>query len=524
MRILAGAVRALQRSSLLQWIVTSSVQRSAAARAAASYASSAGGGEYRALATYSGSRSSCPRARFAREQEPPDSIMDAEIWSRFQFGFTITYHYLFPQLTIGLALLILVCKVIALRRKDPGWDDVARFWARIFAINFAVGVVTGIPLEFQFGTNWARFADYSGGVIGMTLAMEGMFAFFAESAFLGLFLFGEKKLGPKGHLFAAIMLFLGSWLSGYFIITTNAFMQYPQGYAVGADGNLHLDDVSAFLFNRWVFWQYAHTMCAAVITGSFVVAAVGAFWSLMGKHEDASRRCLELGITAGLISTILQLFPFGDQQGKLVAEHQPAALAAMEGKFETSAQAELAIIGQPNVQARRLENPIVVPRVLSFLAYGSFGAEVTGLNDIPEDQWPDNVELLYYAYHIMVGLGTLLILVMIVSAIALWRGTLYRSRPIRWVLMLAFPFPYIATTFGWMTAELGRQPWTVYGLQRTADATSPQVPAGSVAFSTLGFLGLYLVIGILFLYLVGREVARGPAATAPVPPPGQPTT
>jgi len=448
--------------------------------------------------------------------------MDAEIWSRFQFGFTVTYHYLFPQLTMGLAFLILISKIIAQRRKDPYWNDVARFWARIFAINFAVGVVTGIPLEFQFGTNWARFSDYAGGVIGMTLAMEGMFAFFAESAFLGLFLFGEKKLGPKGHLFSAFMLFLGSWLSGYFIITTNAFMQYPQGHAVGTDGTLYLADVTDFMFNRWVFWEYAHTMCAAVITGSFVIAAVGAFWSLMGRHEEAARRSLKLGVIAGLISSLLQLFPTGDQHGKLVAEHQPVALAAMEGKFETGTHAELAIIGQPNVDERRLENPIVVPRVLSFLAYGTFGAEVKGLNDFPKDQWPDNVELLYFAYHIMVGLGTLLILVMLVSAFALWRGTLYRSRPIRWILMLSFPFPYIATTFGWMTAELGRQPWLVYGLQRTAEGTSPQVAAGNVAFTTLGFLGLYLVIGILFLYLVAREVSRGPAPSRPVPPPGQP--
>ena len=449
--------------------------------------------------------------------------MDAEIWSRFQFGFTVTYHYLFPQLTMGLTLLILICKIIAIRRNDSHWNDVARFWARIFAINFAMGVVTGIPLEFQFGTNWARFSDYAGGVIGMTLAMEGMFAFFAESAFLGLFLFGEKKLGPRGHLFAAFMLFLGSWLSAYFIITTNAFMQYPQGYGIDAEGNLYLADVSAFMFNRWVFWQYAHTMCAAVVTGSFVMAAVGAFWSLMGKHEQAARRCLKLGVIAGTTSTILLLFPTGDMHGKLVAKYQPPALAAMEGKFRTSTQAELAIIGQPNVETRRLENPIFVPRVLSYLAYGSFGAEVTGLNDIPEELWPDNIELLYYAYHIMVGLGTLLIAVMLVSAIALWRGTLYRSRPIRWVLMLAFPFPYIATTFGWMTAELGRQPWVVYGLQRTADATSPQVAAGNVAFTTLGFLGLYLVVGILFLYLVAREISRGPATSAPVPPPAQPT-
>lgn len=448
--------------------------------------------------------------------------MTALTWNRFQFGFTVTYHYLFPQLTMGLALLIVIAKILALRRRDEHWNQLARFWARIFAINFAVGVVTGIPLEFQFGTNWARFSSYAGGVIGMTLAMEGMFAFFAESAFLGLFLFGEKRLGPRGHLAAAIVLAAGSWLSGYFIITTNAFMQHPQGFSVGADGTLQLDDVGAFLFNRWVIWQYAHTMCAAVITGSFVVAAVGAFWSLSGKHDEVARRCLGLGVVAGLCATLLQLFPTGDQHGKLVAEHQPAALAAMEGKFETSQAAELAIIGQPNVDERRLENPIVVPRVLSFLAYGSFGATVTGLNDIPREQWPDNVELLYFAYHIMVGLGTLLILVMALAALALWRGTLYRSRALRWILMLAFPFPYIATTFGWLTAELGRQPWVVYGLLRTEAGTSPRLAAGNVAFSTLGFLGLYLVIGVLYLYLVGRELGRGPSPDARVPPPGQP--
>jgi cytochrome d ubiquinol oxidase subunit I len=430
--------------------------------------------------------------------------MDAAIWDRFQFGFTITYHYLFPQLTMGLAFLILVAKLC-------GWDDVARFWAKIFAINFVVGVVTGIPMEFQFGTNWAGFSRFAGGVVGMTLAMESMFAFFAESAFLGLFLFGEKRLGKRGHLVATIMLWLGSWLSGWFIITTNAFMQHPQGYAVGADGNLHLADVWAFMINRWVFWEYAHTMCAAVVTGAFVMAAVGAYYTLMGRHEQLARRTLRLGVIAGLIAALVQLFPTGDRMGKLVAEYQPAALAAMEAKFETSARADLVLIGQPDIADHKLENPIYVPWILSFLAYGSFGHEVVGLDDIPRDQQPDNVELVYYAYHIMAGVGTLLIAVMLLAAYALWRRKLFRSRPILWMLMLAFPFPYIATTFGWATAELGRQPWTVYGLQRTAAAISPRVSAGDVTWSTLGFCGLYFAMGIVFLYLIMRQIARGPA-------------
>jgi cytochrome d ubiquinol oxidase subunit I len=438
--------------------------------------------------------------------------MTALEWHRFQFAFTITFHYLFPQLTMGLALLLVVFKAAALRTRDARYDDLARFWARIFGINFVVGVVTGVPMEFQFGTNWARFSDMTGGVIGLTLALEGMFAFFAESAFLGLFLFGERKLSPTKHFASGLMVFLGSWSSGYFIVVTNAFMQHPLGYVRDAGGRLGLADASAYLFNAWAFWEYAHVMCAASITGAFVVAAVAAYWLLIGKHEDHARMTLKIGVIVGLVACLVQLFPTGDRQGRLVAEHQRPALAAMEGKFESGSRAELAIIGQPNVEERRLENPVVVPDVLSFLAYGSFGATVTGLNDIPHDIWPDNVELLYYAYHVMVGLGTALIAIMLVSAALLWGGRLYVTRPMLWVLMLAFPFPYLATTAGWMTAELGRQPWLVYGIERTVDGTSPNVGAGDVAFSTLGFMALYAMLGGLFVLLVGRQIAIGPSA------------
>jgi cytochrome d ubiquinol oxidase subunit I len=255
-------------------------------------------------------------------------------------------------------------------------------------------------------------------------------------------------------------------------------------------------------------------MSAAVITGSFVVAALGAYWSLMGLYREHARRFLQVGVVVGLLFCLLQLFPTGDQQGRAVANYQRPTLAAMEGKFQSSARAEMAIIGQPDVNRRTLENPIVVPGMLSFLAYGSFGATVYGLNDFPKDQWPDNVELLYYAYHIMVGLGTIFLAVMAAAVFLLWRGWLSTFRPMLWVLLLAWPFPYIATTAGWMSAELGRQPWLVYGLQRTLHGTSPEVSAGNVAFSTLGFMGLYLVMGVLFLYLIRREIARGPM---PVP-------
>jgi cytochrome d ubiquinol oxidase subunit I len=419
---------------------------------------------------------------------------------------------------MGLALLLVVMKTLALRAPTgearSTWDDLARFWGRVFALNFGVGVVTGIPMEFQFGTNWARFADRTGGVIGITLAMEGLFAFFAESAFIGLFLYGEKKLGERGHLAAAFMVFLGSWLSGWFIIVTNAFMQHPVGYDVDGDGRLVLARFGEYLLNPWALWEYAHTMSAAVVTGAFVVCAVAAYWALRGQHPLHARAALRVGTTAALIACILQLFPTGDQHGKLVARHQPAALAAMEGKFATSSHAEIAIIGQPNVAERRLENPIIVPEVLSFLAYGSFGAQVQGLDDFPPDQWPDNVELLYFAYHVMVGLGTLLTALAALAALLAWRGRLDRVRPVLWMLLLAFPFPYIATTAGWTTAELGRQPWVVYGVLRTIDGSSPRVGTGDVVFTTMGYCGLYLVLGVAFLGLVGKLIAGGPESGA----------
>ena len=337
-------------------------------------------------------------------------MTDALLWHRIQFAFTITYHYLFPQLTMGLALLIVVFKSLALRHRDASYDQVARFWGRIFALNFAMGVVTGIPMEFQFGTNWSRFSRFSGEVVGQALAMEGVFAFFLESTFLGLFLFGERRLGPRRHLAATIALALGSWLSGYFIIVSNAFMQHPVGYRLGEDGVLHLESFSTYMFNPWALWQYAHNMAASVVTASFVVAAVGAYWSLMGQHARHAAICLRAGVIAGLVSSLLVAFPTGDGAGKIVTKHQPVTLAAMEGLFEGGPYAELAIIGQPDVAARRLENPIVVPWILSFLAYGTFGSTVHGLNDFPKEEWPHNIELLYYSYHIMVGLGTLFIL------------------------------------------------------------------------------------------------------------------
>jgi cytochrome d ubiquinol oxidase subunit I len=435
---------------------------------------------------------------------------DTIFWSRLQFAFTITYHYLFPQLTMGLAWIIVYFKWQQLRTGEERFANAARFWARIFGINFAVGVVTGIPMEFQFGTNWAGFSKFAGNVIGQTLAMEGMFAFFLESAMIGAVVWGEKRLGPRNHFLATLGVALGSWISGYFILVTNAFMQHPVGYSTATDGSLRLENFAAFLLNPWALIMFLHNQCAALVTGSFVVTAVGALYALRGKHAEQASLFLKTGTLVGLFACLLVAFPTGDRQAKMVAHHQPVSLAAMEGHFTTGTNVELNIIGQPDEADRRIDNPLYVPDALSILAFGYANASVQGLDAFPKDEWPTNIELLYYTFHIMAGLGTLFILLMGIANIQRWRGRLEKSRGLLWALMLAFPFPYIATTAGWMTAELGRQPWLIFGLFRTSQGVSDVVNGGNVLFTLIGFTGLYFVLGVLFLFLIGREIAHGP--------------
>jgi cytochrome d ubiquinol oxidase subunit I len=440
--------------------------------------------------------------------------MDALTVHRLHFAFTITFHYLFPQLTMGLALLIVVLKTMALRSGNEHYNHAARFWTKIFAINFALGVVTGIPMEFQFGTNWARFSKSAGGVIGQTLAMEGVFSFFLESSFLGVLVFGEKRMGPKAHWFAAFLVFAGSWLSGFFIIATDAWMQHPTGYGFGPNGEILLSSFWGLLLNPWIFWQYLHNMIGSVVTASFVMSSIGAFYLLSRQHAEFGRTFVRVGVIAGTIAACLMIFPTGDGQGRNVALMQPTTLAAMEGLFDSQDGAPLAILGQPDTEQRKLDNPLIVPRALSFLTYQRWGARVQGLNAFPQDRWPDNVPLLYYSYHIMVGLGTIFIGAMALAAFSLWRGTLYEQRMLLWMLMLMLPFPYIATTAGWVTAEMGRQPWLIYGIMRTSAGVSPHVSAGNAIFTLLGFMGMYTVLAILGVFLVSREIAEGPAHEA----------
>jgi cytochrome bd ubiquinol oxidase subunit I len=438
--------------------------------------------------------------------------MDSAVFAdRIQFAFTVMFHYLFPILTMGLGFFIALYSTLELKTGDERYGRAARFWAQIFAINFAVGVVTGIPLEFEFGTNWSRFSAFGGGVFGQTLPMEGVYAFFLESGFLGLFLFGRGRVSKTLHWISGLGVAIGSLLSGYFIVATDAWMQHPTGYQLAADGSVRLTSFWAVLLNPYGLWQYAHTINGALLAAAYVIGGVGAFYLLSDRHLDFGRQAVHLAVIAGIILSITQAFPTGDENGRAVARYQPVKLASMEGIFQTEQGAPLAIIGMPDTAHDRLIDPVFTPDLLSFLAYGHFRATVMGLEDYSKDLWPP-VSVTYYTYHIMVGLGTLFIAQMFVGLFLLWRRKLELSRWFLWSLMLAVPFPYIANEAGWVSAEVGRQPWLVYGLLRTADGTSHAVAAGETFFTTFGFMGIYAVLGLLFLLLVGRVIHQGPDA------------
>lgn len=436
---------------------------------------------------------------------------DMLLYDRLQFAFTITFHYLFPQLTMGLSLIIVYFKWKFLRTKIVKYNDASKFWMKIFALNFAMGVVTGIPMEFQFGTNWAKFSELTGGIIGQTLAMEGMFSFFLESSFLGLFLFGEKLLGHKLHFLTGFLVFLGSWASGYLIIATHSWMQHPVGYEILENGKFVLNNFGALFSNPWLWPSYLHNQAASLVTSSFVVSAIGAFYLLNNKHKEFGELFVKTGIVFGLASSLLVAFPTGDLAAKNVVKYQPIVFAAMEGIFETEdGGSEIVLIGQPNVLEKKLDNKIAVPNVLSFLTYQKWEAQIKGLNEFDEKDYPTNIPGLYYGYHIMVGLGTIFIGLMFLAAFQLFRKKLYTTKWVLWALMFMLPFPYIANTAGWYTAELGRQPWLVYNLLRMVDGASPTVSSGNTLFTLLGFIGLYILLGLLFLLLSGKIINHGP--------------
>ncbi|MFT4663444.1 MAG: cytochrome d ubiquinol oxidase subunit I [Polaribacter sp.] len=438
---------------------------------------------------------------------------DMILYDRLQFAFTITFHYIFPQLTMGLSLIIVFFKWKFLRTQIEKYNDAAKFFMKIFAVNFTMGVITGIPMEFQFGTNWAKFSELTGGIIGQTLAMEGLFSFFLESSFLVLFIFGEKLMSQRMHFITALLVFIGSWASGYFILATNAWMQHPVGYEILENGKYVLENFSALFSNPWLLPAFLHNQMASLVTSSFVVASIGAFYILGKSNVEFGKLFLKTGVLFGLVSSLLVAFPTGDWNAKNVAKYQPASFAAMEGIFETEhAGSEIVLIGQPNMVEKKLDNKIAVPNILSFLTYQDWNKQILGMDKFPEEELPTNIPGLYYSYHIMVGLGTIFIGIMSLAVFFLWRGILFNFKPLLWSIMFLAPFAYIANIAGWYVAELGRQPYLVYGLLKTVEGVSPTVSSGNTLFTLLGFVGLYFLLGVLFLILVGKTIYEGPKA------------
>jgi cytochrome d ubiquinol oxidase subunit I len=438
--------------------------------------------------------------------------MSPVLADRMQFAFTVMFHYLFPIATMGVAPFVAWYTVKA-SCGDAEAECAARFWTRIFSIGFAAGVVTGIPMEFQFGTNWAAFAARSGAVIGQPLALEGVYAFFLESVFLGVLLYGRRYVGARMHALSAVLVCIGAWLSGYFIVCADAWMQHPVGYAIEPDGRIGLSSLGAVLLSPFALWQFAHVLTGALVSGGFVVAGVGAYYLLSNRNEALGRRFVRAGTLVALLFSVLAVFPTGDRNSADVTRWQPAKLAAMEGLFASQTAAPLAIIGMPDVSRQQLIDPIYMPRLLSYLAYGNWEANVRGVDAYAPAMRPP-VELTYYAYHIMVGLGTIFVGVAGIGALLLCLRRLYGARLVLWALMLLMPFPYIANEAGWTVTEVGRQPWIVYGVMMTSAGASPTVPAGETLFTLMGFMGMYFVLGILVLYLFLREVGIGPVPPA----------
>lgn len=430
---------------------------------------------------------------------------------RLQFSFTIMFHYLFPIGTMGLVPFIAWYTYRAATGKDSNAEKAASFWTKIFAVNFAAGVVTGIPMEFQFGTNWAAFSEKAGGVVGQPLAMEGIYAFMLEAVFLGVLLSG-RAVGSRLRVASAMLVWFGSWLSGFFIVATDAWMQHPVGYVVDAAGKFQIRSLPAVLLSPWAWWQFAHVMIASLLAGSFILAGVGALYLLSKRDVEFGERFLRTGMIWGLVSCFLVVMPTGDLNAAEVTKYQPIKLAAMEGLFKSEAGAPMAIIGMPDSQRRTLIDPIYVPDVLSFLAYGNLRASVKGLSAYKTELWPP-VALTYYAYHIMVGLGTIFGAVTAIGVFLLWRRKLFAARWMLWVTLLITPFPYIAHEAGWIVTEVGRQPWIIYGLMKTGAAYSSNVAGGETVFTIIGFMGAYFVLGVLCIYLILRLIVIGPNAS-----------
>lgn len=451
--------------------------------------------------------------------------MDVLLLSRLQFALTIMFHYLFPPLTIGLGVVLVYLEGRWLWTKDDLYHTAARFWTRIFGLNFALGVVTGIVMEFEFGTNWAAYSRYVGDVFGSALAAEGIFAFFLESGFLSLLLFGWNRVGPKLHFFATCMVCLGGIFSSVWIVIANSWQQTPAGFELRdyeINGQIfqraEIVDFWAMVFNPSTVNRLVHVWIGAFILGAFFVMSISAWYVLKGRHLEFAKRSFVGGLLLATVSSLAQLGS-GHMNAEMVAENQPAKLAAMEGLYKTEKGATLYMAGWPDDESEEVKYGIGVPGGLSLLLHGDLDAEVQGFDQLEEDWGRPPVWLTFQAYHLMVGIGMLFIGSTLLACFFHWRGTLFEQRWLLWYFVFAVVLAITANEVGWVAAEVGRQPWVVYpqlidgeviGGLRTSDALSEAVEASQVLGSIIFFGVIYSLLFVLWIMLLHGKISHGP--------------
>jgi cytochrome d ubiquinol oxidase subunit I len=437
--------------------------------------------------------------------------MEVEILSRIQFAFTIAFHYIYPPLSIGIGLMMVIFESTYIKTGKKEYETLARFWTKIFAVTFGLGVATGIVMEFEFGTNWATYSRFVGDVFGSALAAEGLFAFALESGFLGVLLFGWNRVKPWVHLVSTIGVFFGSMFSAVWIVVANSWQQTPAGYHIvgeGMNARAEITDFWAMVFNPSSVDRITHVWLGALLSGAFLVLSVHAYYILKNRHVDISKKAFKIALVVATIFSLTQLFT-GHRSADGVAKNQPAKLAAFEGHYAEKAPADMYIMGIVNDKEQKVTG-IKIPGGLSFLLEYDFSAPVTGLNAFPEEDRPGQVNAVFQFYHLMVMIGMTLIALTLFASFLWWRGKLFDKRWLLVVFVFATLLPQIANQVGWFAAEMGRQPWVVYGLLRTSDALSASVKASQVLFSLILFAAIYLLLFILFVYMIDKKIKHGP--------------
>lgn len=434
------------------------------------------------------------------------SQADAVLLARFQFAFTIAFHIIFPAFTIGLASYLAVLEGLFLKTRNPVYQKLYRYWLKIFAVAFGMGVVSGIVMSYQFGTNWSVFSDKAGPVIGPLMGYEVLTAFFLEAGFLGVMLFGMNKVGERLHYFATLMVAVGTAISAFWILSVNSWMQTPAGFTMNEQGQYVVTSWLEAIFNPSFPYRLAHMLLAAYLTTAFVVGAVGAWHLLKDKSSQAARKMFSMAMWMALIVAPLQVF-VGDLHGLNTQEHQPAKVAAMEGHFKSEAQAPLYLFGLPNEETAEVDYAIKIPGLASLILKHDIDATVTGLDAFPRDEWPP-VPIVFWSFRIMVGIGVLMVLIGLWSGYLRLRNQLYESRTIHRAALLMGPLGFVAVIAGWIVTEVGRQPWVIYGLLRTSDAASP-IDAVGVGASLIAFIVVYfLVFGAGTVYIIRKMAGR----------------